>query len=113
GIYGVRNAKIELNRQTLQVEEVKFQLNQEVRKAMLNVLTAKKRRESASEWVSANQEAYRYTEERYFAEKATVFDLQQAKYNLEKSLSELVQAKFEYIFNLKILDFYGGRKIRF
>ncbi|MEG1763065.1 MAG: TolC family protein [Bacteroidales bacterium] len=56
GIYGVQNAKIELNRQTLQVEEVKFQLNQEVRKAMLNVLTAKKRRESASKWVSANKE---------------------------------------------------------
>lgn len=112
-IYGLRNAKIEVNRQSLQLEEVKFQLSQEIRKAMLNVITAQKRHESASEWVKANQEAYRYTEEKYFAEKLTSYDLQQAKYNLEKSLSEWTQAKFEYIFNLKILGFYKGEEIRF
>lgn len=111
-IYGLRNAKMEISKQNLQLERVRFELSQEIRKAMLDVVTAQKRHKSALEWVNANKEAYKYTEEKYFAEKVTIFDLQQAKYNLEKSLSEAIQAKFEYIFNLKILDFYKGEEIQ-
>ena len=35
------------------------------------------------------------------------------KNNYTKALSNLIQAKYDYIFKLKILDFYLGKEIRF
>jgi len=35
----------------------------------------------------------------------------QSKNNLSKAQSDLLQAKYEYIFRTKILDFYNGKPI--
>ena len=35
----------------------------------------------------------------------------QSKNNLSKAQSDLLQAKYEYIFKTKILDFYNGKTI--
>ena len=42
-----------------------------------------------------------------------VFDFNTAKNNLFKAKSELLQAKYEYVFKLKILDFYFGKPLTF
>jgi len=36
------------------------------------------------------------------------FDFSQAKFNLENAQSEVVRTKYEYIFNLKVLELYFG-----
>ena len=43
--------------------------------------------------------------------RSTIFDFNDAKTRMEKAESELVQAKYEFVFRSKILDFYRGRPL--
>ncbi|MDO4756561.1 MAG: TolC family protein, partial [Parabacteroides sp.] len=52
-----------------------------------------------------------YAEERYAAGKSTVFEFNEAKTKYAQSLSEQAQAKYNFIFRAKILDFYNGTSI--
>ena len=47
------------------------------------------------------------------AGRSTIFDYNDAKTRIERSESEMVQAKFEFIFRRKILDFYAGEPLGF
>ena len=54
-----------------------------------------------------------YEEEKSAAGRSTIFDYNDAKTRMERSESEMVQAKFEFIFRRKILDFYAGEPLGF
>jgi outer membrane protein len=83
----------------------------DIQRAMLNAMVSKDRYVASVNSVDANQESYRFVEQRYESGRSTLFDLQQARTNLERALSEQIQAKYEFIFNTKILDFYNGEEI--
>ncbi len=104
---GVRTSKLQMQQQELQLEEAKKTLFKDIQRASLNVSVAQKRYLAADGSVEANSEAYRYIEERYKSGRATLLELQQAKTNLEKSLSERIRAKYEFVFGVKILELYG------
>jgi outer membrane protein len=40
-----------------------------------------------------------------------VYEFTEATTRLSRSLSEEAQAKYNYVFAIKILDFYGGKEI--
>jgi len=61
--------------------------------------------------VYSTEEAFRYTEEKFNLGLVNSVDYNQAKNNLLKSKSNLLQAKYEYIFRTKIIDFYNGIEI--
>jgi outer membrane protein len=61
--------------------------------------------------VIASKEAFRYTEEKFNVGMVNSVEYDQSKNNLSKAQSDLLQAKYEYIFRTKILDFYNGKKI--
>ena len=46
--------------------------------------------------------------EKYDNGKATAVEYNEIKTNLMKATSDKIQAKYEYIFRKKILDFYKG-----
>jgi len=43
----------------------------------------------------------------------STYDFLLAKNNFTKAKSDLLQAKFDYIFRLKVLDFYMGKSLSF
>jgi outer membrane protein len=57
-------------------------------------------------------EAFRYAEEKLNVGMVTTVEYNQVKSNLTIAQSELTQAKYEYIFRSKILDFYNGIPIQ-
>ena len=57
------------------------------------------------------QEAFRYTEEKFNVGMVNTVEYNQSKNNLARAKSELAQAKYDYIFRTKILDFYNGETI--
>ena len=61
--------------------------------------------------VDASQKPYLAAEIRYKAGIASNFDIEQAKQNVISAESQLSQAKYTYIFRMKILDFYEGKPI--
>ena len=61
--------------------------------------------------VSANEEAFKLMTQKFENGKATAIEFNESKLNLMKSVSDRIQAKYEYMFRTKILDFYKGKPI--
>jgi outer membrane protein len=57
------------------------------------------------------EEAFRYTEEKFNVGMINTVEYNQSKNYLSAARSELLQARYEYIFRAKILDFYNGTPI--
>jgi len=107
----ISNAKINIDRSRLNIENSKNALRKDIQQAHANAKAAMKKFFSSETAVSSTEEAFRYTEEKFNLGLVNSVDYNQEKNNLFKSKSELLQAKYEYIFRTKILDFYNGIEI--
>lgn len=108
----ISNAKINIDRSRLDMENSKNVLRKEIQQAHANALAAMKKFFSSETAVSSTEEAFRYTEEKFNLGLVNSVDYNQEKNNLFKSKSDLLQAKYEYIFRTKIIDFYNGIEIK-
>lgn len=88
-------------------------LRQNVEQAYLDLLAAQKRYGATKVQVEALQEAFRVNEQRFNLGALNSLDYNLAKTNLNVAESDLIQAKYQYIFQSKILDFYQGKSISF
>lgn len=104
----VRAARIGIINQQLTMENTKKALYKEIQQAYYNATAAQEKYLASEKSVLASREAYTYAENRYSAGKSTVFEYNEAKTQYARSLSEQAQAKYEFIFRAKILDFYNG-----
>lgn len=107
----VRSARINIQNQELMMENTKKVLYKEIQQAYYNATAAQEKYISSDKSVIASKEAFSYAEERYSAGKSTVFEYGEAKTKYAQSLAEQAQAKFNFIFRAKILDFYNGTPI--
>ena len=105
----VKKARQNIENQQLILENAKKQLYKEIQTAFLNALLSDEKLKYAHEAVKSTTEAFKYAQERYYAGKSSVFELNEARTRLVRSQTEETQAKFDYIFRLKILDFYNGK----
>ncbi len=101
---GVRSAEIKAESSRLDVENTKLELRKTIQQAYQNALAAKARWDAAVKSEVASSEAYRFSNQKYENGRATVYELYQAKSNLTQVLSEQTQAKYEYVFRIKILE---------
>lgn len=104
----VRRARLGILNQELEIDKTKKTLYKEIQTAYFNATAAQEKYIASEKSVEATQEAFKYAEERYSAGKSTAYEFNEAKTNYAKSLSELAQAKYNFIFCAKILDFYNG-----
>ncbi|MDE5422939.1 TolC family protein [Ancylomarina sp. DW003] len=107
----ISNAKINIDRSKLNMENTKNILRKEIQQAHANALAAMKKYFSSETAVSSTEEAFRYTEEKFNLGLVNSVEYNQAKNNLLKAKSNLLQAKYDYIFRTKIIDFYNGVEI--
>ncbi|MDM8159268.1 TolC family protein [Labilibaculum sp. K2S] len=107
----ISNAKVNIDRSRLNMENSKNVLRKDIQQAHANAKAAMKKFFSSETAVSSTEEAFRYTEEKFNLGLVNSVDYNQEKNNLFKSKSDLLQAKYEYIFRTKILDFYNGIEI--
>ncbi len=104
----IKNKKIALVNSSYQLELVKNQLRKEIQQAMADAQAALEKYRATEKTLTSLQEAFRYTEKKYSVGLLTSLDYNIAKNNLTKAQSDLLQAKYNYIFNIRILDFYRG-----
>lgn len=108
---GVSNAQIQLENTELQLQNTKNLLRKDIEQSYTNALAAFKRYVANQKTVVSSKEAFRYTEEKFNVGMINSVEYNQSKNNLSKTQSDLLQAKYEYIFRTKILDFYNGQAI--
>jgi len=108
----VRSARVGIITQELQKENVKKALYKEIQQAYFSALSARDKYTASTRAVEASKEAFTYAEERYAAGKSAVFEFNESKTKYAQSLSEQAQSKYDYIFRVKILDFYNGSPLK-
>ena len=107
----VRTARLSITNRELMMENSKKSLYKEIQQAYYNATAAQEKYISSDKSVDASKVAFSYAEERYGAGKSTVFEYSEAKTKYAQSLAEQTQAKYNFIFRTKILDFYNGTPI--
>ena len=108
----VRSARIGINNQQLLLENSKKTLYKEIQQAYYNATAAQEKYTASDKSVASSREAFSYAQARYEAGKSTVFEFNEAKTKYAQSLAEQVQAKYDFIFRAKILDFYRGTPLK-
>lgn len=108
----VRSARIGINNQQLLLENSKKTLYKEIQQAYYNATAAQEKYTASDKSVASSREAFSYAQARYEAGKSTVFEFNEAKTKYAQSLAEQVQAKYDFIFRAKILDFYRGAPLQ-
>ena len=106
-----KNAKLNLHIARLEVENKRKTLYKEIQSAVTDALAAFNKHKAAERNVIAAKESFRYTEQKFEVGSISATDYNISKNNLLKAQSEELQAKYQYIFQLKIIDFYKGTPI--
>ncbi len=109
----VANAKVGLDNAQLNLINQRMQLRQTIEQAYLDAKSAAKSYTASVRQVTSLQEAFKNTEIRYQAGGVDALIYNQAKNQLNSAESDLIRAKYQYVFNLKRLDFYQNKPINF
>ena len=109
----IRTARLNREAQLLQLENVKKTLYKEIQQAYYNAVAAKAQYESSREAVRSNRAAFDLMSAKYEYGKANITEFNESKNNLLKSESDLARAKFEYMYDVSLIDFYRGRRLDF
>lgn len=107
----VRQARLNIENQELNLDNVKLALYKEIQQAYQNAVSAQAKYISTEKAYDAALESFKYAEERYQIGKTSVFEYSESQTKLISSKSEQLQAKYDFVFRSKILDFYQGKEI--
>lgn len=107
----IQNAELQIEGQRLELEAAKKELRRQVEQAYINALASFERYNANEIAVESMEESFRYMEQKFDLGRVNSVEYSDAKTKLAKAQSDLVQAKYEFIFRSKILDFYNGTPI--
>ena len=107
----IKRRKLNLKRSETQFEQTKLDLENTINQAFNNAEGAYKFYEASEKTLKARKEAYFIAEKQFEAGVLNSYDFVQIKQRYDISASDNVRAKYDYIFKLKVLEFYFGIEI--
>ena len=105
----VQQAKVQLNNSQLALEELQQNIALDVRQAYLDYLTMEKSLEVTEKQFIAAEQALTAEQERYNVGAATLVELSQARASFVQAQSDQNKARFDFIFQKKLIDYYLGK----
>lgn len=93
------------------LEQQKFQLKQDIQQAQFNADSNFEVYTAATEAERSTKLALDFAEKSYEAGRSTIYDVTIARNNYANAQGSVAQAKYNYLFSIKVLDFYAGRGI--
>ena len=109
----IRNARLERENQLLKLDNAKKTLYKEIQQVYYNAVAAHAKYESSEAARQSSADAFRLAQAKYENGKANITEFNEAKNRFLKSESDLVQARYEYLYQTTLLDFYRGRELNF
>jgi outer membrane protein len=109
----VSRAKIQKENANLNAQQARLTLRQNIEQAYTNLNNAAKRYDALTVQVSALEESFRAADSRFNAGAIDFVSYSLQKTNLDKAKGNLVQAKYDFIFRTKILDYYQNKPLTF
>lgn len=108
----IRSATISMRSQQLALTEALQNLRKEIEQAYYIADAAFAKYRASERALASARIAFVYEQQKADAGRSTVFDYNDARTRMQKAESDLIQAKYEFVFRSKILDFYRGIPIR-
>ena len=104
----VKSARIQHKALSWQLEESKKTLYKEIQQAYYNALACKSKYESCLSAIESAEASFRLMSEKYANGKASATEYNEMRTTWMRTLSDGIQAKYDFIYRSKILDFYKG-----
>ncbi len=104
----VTRSKIALERSQISMQQAELDLERSVYNAITDAKGALNSYESASSALAARQEAFNYAKEKFTVGMMNTFEFNQAQTLFNNAQSEVLRTKYDYIFKIKIVEFYFG-----
>ena len=104
----VRSARLDQTTLAWKLEETKKSLYKEIQQAYYNAANSRTQYYSSETAQEAAESSFELMKKKYINGKANATEYNEARTNWMKALSDCIQAKYEYLFRTKILDFYKG-----
>ena len=105
---GIKKSKLNVLRSKNLLDQTKMDLENTIYQALNDAKGAMKSYEAAKKSEIARKTAYEYAKERFENGALNTINYFQAQQLFETSQSELIKAKYDYIFKIKVLEFYFG-----
>ncbi|WP_052273287.1 TolC family protein [Flavihumibacter solisilvae] len=107
----VSQSKLDLQNADIVEKTTRIRLQQSIEQAWFNMTATYKRYKALIEQVNAFQESFRTTEVRFNEGVLNSVDYLVAKNNLDRASTNLIVARYEYVFRTRILDYYQSKPL--
>ena len=107
----IENARLGVLNREVQNRQAKQLLKTNIQQAIADARAAKRSLGAAQKSVTANTTAFQNAEKQFKLGTINTFDLTTAQNNLDQAETDLIVAKYDYIFKLKVVDFYMGKTV--
>ena len=108
----LRAAELSARTQELQLESARKSLYKEIQQAWYAARASQDRYYSSVQVVESARESFELVSAKYENGKANITEFNEAKNTLMKAESDLVQARYEQLYQTRLLFFYKGESLR-
>ncbi len=107
----IQRAKLNIESSNIALENKKQDLKVRVQRALSDAIAAKGAVKAAEKALLANQASYDNANKRFQLGAINTFDLANSKTRLDNAKNNLLIAKYDHLFKVKIVEFYQGKSI--
>lgn len=107
----VARSRIQEENSKLDLEQSKLTLESNIQRAFTEAKGSFRTYEAAKVSLEAQKLSFANSQERYNIGAMNAFDLEQGRLNLLNAEASLTNAKYDFVFKTKVLDFYLGKPI--
>lgn len=109
----IQRAKVSRQIAEITLQQNKIALQKSIQQAYADASSSFKKYTANVKAVDAMQESFKYADQKFSAGVMNSYDYNTSKTNLLRAESNLLQAKYDYVFKVKVLEFYEGKNITF
>lgn len=105
-------SKLNVMQTQLTIENDNQVLKQDIYQAYTDAVTALQRFNANKKTVEATRKAYEFALKRYNLNLVSTYDLLNSQNNLTRAQIEMLNAQYDYVFKMKLLEFYKGQGLK-
>lgn len=107
----IKRAELAYKNQNIHIELAKKSLYKEIQQAYYNAVASEAKYKSGIQAESSALESFELVKAKYENRKANITEFNEARNNYLKSAAELAQARYQHLYNSKLLDFYKDGRL--
>ncbi len=105
-------AGLNLKSAELQLSQDDLKLKQDIQSAYTQAMTAMQKFEASQKAVFSSEQTFAFSQKRYQIGMLSIFELSSSQNNLFRAKLEYNLNRFDYVFKMKVLEFYKGKGLK-